>query len=189
MSEYNNPKFYYLYDRSQRIDGNDVPWLNLDGSVVYDLRKADVYSEEDADKIISIYNAARKNPPVYKQVTKHPVHRVVRLVQHHVPISKIKKKQPKEGELAYLMCTRDTVGKNASFWKWNSKGYSCDVRLAQVWIYDGEARSRSIDVYVSKAAVDKAIQFRIDIQDLLDKEERNITWVLESSDPFKEERA
>lgn len=171
--------FYYVQQKG-KWDGNDVAWLNRDGSLVYDLKKADMYNK---DEVVGVM-VGRKDK--FNGLAAYPAHKVQKFIQFHVPLSKIIKKKPEVGDQCYLVCTRDTVGKNACFWCWNHSGYSCDTRNAQVFQYDGTERSRDIDVYVPVAEVQKKIEHRIDCQDLARFSEREITHVLERNF-FKEE--
>lgn len=160
----NDRKYYYIRNK-RKIDGNDVGWLTQDGEITFDLRNAGLFSFDET----RVFQSSKDHEI-------HEAHIIQRLIQFHVPLSKIKRFKAKAGEKHYMICTRDTCGKNATFWCWDHHGYSSEVRNAQVFPYK-EKTGRSIDVLVPVKEVQKRIEHRIDIQDLRD--ERNLTHVLQ----------
>ena len=160
----NDRIYYYIQDKS-RTDGNDVLWLKQDGETTFDLRNAGMFTYNET--VVFSKN---------KQYESFKAHFIQRLIQFHVPISKLKRFKARVGEKHYKICTRDTCGKNATFWCWDHHGYSSEVRNAQVFPY-AEKTSRSIDVLVPVSEVQKRIEHRIDIQDL--RAERGITHVMQ----------
>ena len=163
-------RIYYYIREKHSIDGNDVLWLGgLNKNSTFDLRKAGLFSKEEVATIMGLPNRDTS-------YEAHEAHIIQRLIQFHVPLSKIKNKKPKQGDMCYMICTRDTCGKNATFWCWDHHGYSSEVRNAQVFPYM-KSTGRSIDVLVPIEEVQKRIEHRIDIQDL--RAERHLTHVMQ----------
>lgn len=160
-------KYYYIRNKTL-IDGNDVGWLTQDGGMTFNLKDAGLFSKKESTIIIGMGN--------FGNYEAHEAHKIQKLIQFHVPLSKIKRFKAKVGEKHYMICTRDTCGKNATFWCWDHHGYSSDIRNAQVFPYM-EKTGRSIDVLVPIKEVQKRIEHRIDIQDLR-ADMREITHVL-----------
>lgn len=68
----------------------------------------------------------------------------------------------------YMICTRDTVGSNASFHCKDGKGYATDIDKAHVYTLEEAQRAwehgRSIDQPVSKFWVDALADYHVDCQ-------------------------
>lgn len=170
--------YYYIHDHDTRYDGNDCAWIAQNGSRTYSLDEAAIFSAQEAFDTLSTSS---------EKISIHPVHEVERLAQFHVPLSKIKRHKPKHGDKCYLVCTRDTCGKNAAFWRWNNCGYTSEIRAAQIFTFDenNPETSREIDVMVPVSVVKRKMERRVDIQDLRSDEKRMIPHTIDS-DYFKE---
>lgn len=169
----------YLHLTKERFDGNDVPWLGIDGNKTYDLRKAAIVPAD------ALFDIVRER---FDGIKPYHADYVNKLTQLHVSIKKILNKRPDKGEASLLLCTRDTCGNNAAFWRWNHRGYTSDIRAAQIFIYDPDrlVSDREIDIHVPVSAAYKYAEFRVDIQDLNSKEKRNIPHTLDCN--FFEEK-
>lgn len=171
----NNRIFYYVQVLSGKYtDGNDCLWISEKGST-YEINNAKIFTSEQAEVF--------KNIEDYKI---HPVHKVDKLIQLHVPVRSFKRNYNiEDGTLCYLLSKRDTVGSNAAFWAWNHLGYVCDIRNAQIFKYSksDDRYNREFEFYVPVETVKKKIRQRIDIQDL-NKHDRMVSHVL-TTDYFK----
>ena len=171
-------KCFYIILTDKPYDGNYLPFLGKNEEIVYDIRKAKIITQKDVEKYYS------------RQYELQPVHKVLRLSQYAISYKKIKNKKPEEGELVYIMCERETVGSNASFWCWDSKGYHSDIRCAQIVEYSKESlfSTRGVDKMIPINFANKYIEHKIDHQDLYATKQRNKPWVL-SKEFFEEKKA
>lgn len=79
-----------------------------------------------------------------------------------------------ENQLYYLQDKRTIVGNSISFWAINGRGYTCDVRCAQVWTkeeliklnYWEENEFNTKYKPWPKEEIDRLVQFHVDHQDL-----------------------
>jgi len=175
----NNRIFYYVQITTGKYtDGNDCLWLGENGSTTYNIDEAKVFDKEQLE-----YGSLPNEFEI------RPVHQILKLIQLHVPITKLRKpKEIQDGELCYLLSKRDKVGTNAGFWAWNHCGYVCDIRNAQIFKYSKthDRYNREFEYYVPIKTVKKHITQRIDIQDLGKNPPRMASHVL-ATDYFKEE--
>lgn len=161
--------FFYIWIRYGKTNGNDVYFLNNSypfGEKIIDnnLDKAAIFSKEEA------LNICRNNDK-YSMILVQHAQRVATL---HVAVSKLKKESLQTGEPCLLLSKRDTCGKNASFWVVSGKGYSSDVRCAQIFSYseDKERSNRNFEYFVKAQKALKLAEKRVDVQDIADAENR-----------------
>lgn len=83
--------------------------------------------------------------------------------------------------LYYVRDMRTIVGNSVSWWAWNGRGYTCDIRTAHVWTRDEIEKENLADhfkVYPIEDVLPLA-QHHIDIQDLDRVPKSKRTWKMD----------